>query len=335
MYDFYNRTILITGGTGTFGKAMVKKLLELSYILPGKKPRKIIVFSRDEFKQYEMCMIFDQSIMRYFIGDVRDKERLMMAMKDVDYVFHAAAQKQVPACEYNPFEAVKTNILGAQNVIQCAVENDVEKVMFISTDKAVDPNNLYGATKLVAEKLLVNANIFGNTKFSVTRYGNVFGSRGSVVDVFKKQVEEGTILITDKRMTRFWWTIDEAIDFVLDAFLIMKGGEIFVPILKSTYVMTLAEEIANGKTIKEIGKRAGEKIHEVLITTNEIERTYEFDDWGAYYIAPEHPLFKFFHHVNCSLVSLLNSYSSRDNVDGQFEREFIRDLLERSKKCSQ
>jgi UDP-N-acetylglucosamine 4,6-dehydratase len=280
---FNNKTILITGGTGSFGKKYTKTLLERY------KPKKIIIFSRDELKQFEMHQEFNQPCMRYFIGDVRDKDRLRRAMQGVDYVIHAAALKQVPAAEYNPMECIKTNINGAENVIDAALDNDVEKVIALSTDKAANPINLYGATKLASDKLFVAANnIAGGhkTTFSVVRYGNVVCSRGSVVPVFQKFIDENTgfIPITHEDMTRFWISLQEGVDFVLKNFERMLGGEIFVPKIPSIKITDLAIAMAPNLPQKVIGIRPGEKLHEVMCPEDLSFNTFEFDD--HFVIAP-------------------------------------------------
>lgn len=274
---FNNKSILITGGTGSFGKQFIRTILE-KY-----KPKKVIVYSRDELKQFEMQQDFNQPEMRYFIGDVRDGERLKQAMRGVDYVVHAAALKQVPAAEYNPMECIKTNIDGAQNVINAALENEVEAVVALSTDKAANPINLYGATKLVSDKLFVAANnIAGGrrTRFSVVRYGNVVGSRGSVVPFFKRLIANGAkeLPITDNNMTRFWITLLEGIEFVLNAFKRMQGGELFVPKIPSSKITDLAEAIAPGMPQKVIGIRPGEKLHEIMCPADDSHLTLEFND---------------------------------------------------------
>jgi UDP-N-acetylglucosamine 4,6-dehydratase len=274
---FQNKSILITGGTGSFGKQCVETLLN------HHQPKKIIVYSRDELKQYEMAQKFDSPIMRYFIGDVRDEQRLAMAMREVDYVIHAAALKHIPVAEYNPMECIKTNINGADNVINVALEQGVDKVIALSTDKAVNPINLYGATKLAADKLFVAANnIVGDrkTRFSVVRYGNVLGSRGSVVPFFQKLIQEGAteIPITDPRMTRFWITLNQGIDFVLKNFARMHGGEIFVPKIPSMKMTDMAEALAPGVPHKIVGIRPGEKLHEVMCPVESSHLTLEFDD---------------------------------------------------------
>lgn len=274
---FNNKAILITGGTGSFGKKFIGAILE-KY-----KPKKVIVYSRDELKQFEMQQEFNQPVMRYFIGDVRDGERLKQAMRGVDYVVHAAALKQVPAAEYNPMECIKTNIDGAQNVINAALENEVEAVVALSTDKAANPINLYGATKLVSDKLFVAGNnIAGGrrTRFSVVRYGNVVGSRGSVVPFFEKLIANGEkeLPITDNNMTRFWITLPQGIQFVLNAFKRMQGGELFVPKIPSSKITDLAEAVAPGMPQKVIGIRPGEKLHEIMCPADDSHLTLEFHD---------------------------------------------------------
>lgn len=275
---FDNKSILITGGTGTFGKQCIKT------ILSRYNPKRLIVFSRDELKQYEMQQgEYNHKAMRYFLGDIRDEDRLVQAMQNVDYVFHAAALKQVPAAEYNPMEFIKTNINGTENVIKAAMRNEVTKVIVISTDKAVSPANLYGATKLVAEKLCVAANNMAGghrTRFAVVRYGNVAGSRGSVIPLFRKLIAEGAkeLPVTDPRMTRFWLTIQQGVDFALKSMERMQGGEIFVPKIPSLRITDLVEAMVPGMTVKVIGIRPGEKLHEVLCPADGSHLTLEFDD---------------------------------------------------------
>jgi UDP-N-acetylglucosamine 4,6-dehydratase len=280
---FNGKNIFITGGTGSFGHKYTQTLLERY------KPNKIIIYSRDELKQYEMQQLFNAPCMRYFIGDVRDQERLIRAMRGVDYVIHAAALKQVPAAEYNPMECIKTNINGAEHVINAAIENNVEKVIALSTDKAANPINLYGATKLASDKLFVAANnIAGGSKprFSVVRYGNVVGSRGSVVPFFEKLRDSGAphIPITHLEMTRFWISLQQGVDFVLKNFERMLGGEIFVPKIPSIRVVDLAKAIAPDIPIKEVGIRPGEKLHEMMCPGDMSYNTYEYDD--HFVIAP-------------------------------------------------
>jgi UDP-N-acetylglucosamine 4,6-dehydratase len=271
--DWKDKVILVTGGTGSFGKKFTKILLE------EKQPKKIIIFSRDELKQHEMRVHgYDNPRLRYFIGDVRDRERLLRAMHGVDIVVHAAALKQVPACEYNPMEAIKTNILGTSNVLEAALDAGVKKVLALSTDKAVSPANLYGGTKLVAEKLVIQSNAYAAgsaTRYSCVRYGNVVGSRGSVVPLFLKQRSSGKITITDDRMTRFWLSLEQGVQFVITCIEQMEGGEVFVPKIPSTKVIDLARAIAPQAQIDIIGIRPGEKLHEDLLSADEARHTIE------------------------------------------------------------
>lgn len=272
-----NKSILITGGTGSFGRQFVRT------ILTKYRPKKVVVYSRDELKQFEMQQEFNSSVMRYFIGDVRDLARLNQAMRGIDFVVHAAALKQVPAAEYNPMECIKTNILGAQNVIDASINNGVSHVIALSTDKAANPINLYGATKLASDKLFVAANnITGGhrTRFSVVRYGNVVGSRGSVVPFFKKLIDQGAkkLPVTDPEMTRFWITLREGVEFVLKSFQRMQGGEIFVPKIPSMRILDLVESLAPGYPIEIIGIRPGEKLHEVMCPADDSHLTLEFHD---------------------------------------------------------
>lgn len=289
---FNDKTILITGGTGSFGQKFVSTILERY------SPKKVIVFSRDELKQFDMSQQFDQNCMRYFIGDVRDRDRLMMAMNGVDYVIHAAALKQVPAAEYNPMEAIKTNVNGAENVIHAALANNVKQVIALSTDKAANPINLYGATKLASDKLFIAANnIAGNrpTRFSVVRYGNVVGSRGSVVPFFKKLIDQGadSLPITDPSMTRFWITLQQGVDFVLRGFERMQGGELFVPKIPSVRIVDVARAMAPDLPHSIIGIRPGEKLHEVMCPADDSHLTLEFAD---HYVIQ--PTIQFVSHVD-------------------------------------
>lgn len=270
------KSILVTGGTGSFGHHFIKTVLERY------RPQKLIVFSRDELKQYEMQQEFNDPVMRYFIGDVRDVDRLKQAMRGVEVVVHAAALKQIPAAEYNPMEVIKTNIHGAQNVIEAAIANEVEHVIALSTDKAANPINLYGATKLASDKLFVAANnIAGGhrTRFAVVRYGNVVGSRGSVVPLFRRLLAEGAteLPITDPRATRFWITLQQGVDFVLECFGRMRGGELFVPKIPSIRVVDLAEAMAPGVKIRIVGIRPGEKLHEIMCSRDDAHLTLEFE----------------------------------------------------------
>ncbi|WP_372872405.1 UDP-N-acetylglucosamine 4,6-dehydratase (inverting) [Shewanella sp.] len=274
---FDGKSILITGGTGSFGRKYVSTLLERY------KPKRLIIYSRDELKQYEMQQVFNEPCMRYFIGDVRDADRLMYAFKEVDFVIHAAAMKQVPAAEYNPMECIKTNIHGAENVIKAAIANKIAKVIALSTDKAANPINLYGATKLASDKLFIAANNItggGKTRFSAVRYGNVVGSRGSVVPLFKKLIEDGatSLPITHPDMTRFWITLQDGVDFVLKNFARMQGGELFVPKIPSIRISDLATAYAPELKQDIIGIRPGEKMHEIMCPADDSHHTLEFDD---------------------------------------------------------
>jgi UDP-N-acetylglucosamine 4,6-dehydratase len=288
MFDLKNKDVLITGGTGSFGRRCAKILLE-QY-----SPNRLIIFSRDELKQHEMRTEgFEHPSIRFFIGDVRDVSRLRRAMVGVHVVIHAAALKQVPACEYNPIEAVATNVDGAKNVIEAALDNRVHRVVALSTDKAVNPINLYGATKLVAEKLFVQANAYRGgdpIRFASVRYGNVVGSRGSVVPLFRTQRETGKITITDPRMTRFWLTLTQGVQFVLQSIQEMQGGEVFVPKIPSMKLTDLADAIAPGCEVVNVGIRPGEKLHETLVSEDEARQCVELAD--SYVIAPMHPWWK-------------------------------------------
>jgi UDP-N-acetylglucosamine 4,6-dehydratase len=297
-----NKSILITGGTGSFGRQYIKTIL-------GRfKPRRVVVFSRDELKQFEMQQEFDSAAMRYFLGDVRDRARLVQAMRDVDIVIHAAALKQVPAAEYNPTECINTNIHGAENVIHAALENNVEKVIALSTDKAANPINLYGATKLASDKLFVAANNMAGghpTTFSVVRYGNVVGSRGSVVPFFRKLIADKAefLPVTHAEMTRFWITLQQGVDFVLTNLQRMIGGEIFVPKIPSIRVVDLVAALASDYPTRIIGIRPGEKLHEVMCPADDSHLTLEFDD----------------HFVICPAIKFHNSHRSYD-VNGLGEK---------------
>jgi UDP-N-acetylglucosamine 4,6-dehydratase/5-epimerase len=279
------KVVLLTGGTGSFGQ----KFTEI--VLNKYNPNTIRIFSRDELKQWKMEAKFKKDThLRFFIGDVRDKERLYRAMNGVDIVVHAAALKHVPVCEYNPFEAIKTNIIGAQNIIESAIDNNVDRVIALSTDKAVNPINLYGATKLVAEKLFIQANTYSGagkkTKFSCVRYGNVIGSRGSVIPLFLKQKKDGRITITDIKMSRFWITLEEGVEFVIKCAGKMVGGEVFVPKLPSANIMDIVKAVAPECKIEKIGIRPGEKLHEILINEDEVRQTREMED--MYIIQPNY-----------------------------------------------
>ncbi|MFO7742414.1 MAG: UDP-N-acetylglucosamine 4,6-dehydratase (inverting) [Anaerolineae bacterium] len=283
--DWGDQVVLVTGGTGSFGRKFTEIMLQ-EY-----RPQKLIIFSRDELKQHRMRMAgLDHRNVRYFIGDGRDLRRLRRAMNGVDIVVHAAALKQVPACEYNPIEAIMTNVIGARNVIDAALDTDVKKVLALGTDKAVNPISLYGATKLCAEKLFVQSNAYAGGRypgFSCTRYGNVVGSSGSVIPVFKRQRERGSVTVTDRRMTRFWLTLEQGVRFVISCIEEMHGGEVFVPKIPSMRIMDLAQAVAPGCRVEFIGIRAGEKLHEVLISRDESRYALELKD--RFVIQPVHP----------------------------------------------
>ena len=284
MIDLSGKTLLVTGGTGSFGTAFIRTVLARHDV------HSIRVFSRDELKQSELQNSLHDDRLRWLLGDVRDGARLKVASRGVDLIVHAAALKQVPACEYNPFEAVQTNIMGAQNVISAAIENHVPLTMALSTDKAVNPANLYGATKLCAEKIVAQAGVYapgGETRFASVRYGNVVGSRGSVVPIFKAQAEAGKLTITDERMTRFWITLEAAVEFVLSSLELVQGGEVFVPKIPSMRIMDLAKALAPDAEIDIVGIRPGEKLHEVLLTEDEARQSYDVGD--RYVILPSRP----------------------------------------------
>lgn len=313
--DLNGKTILITGGTGSFGRQFSETLLKRY------KLRKLVILSRDEHKQYDMqqsAAFADREELRYFLGDVRDVDRLRMAMRGIDYVVHAAALKHVPAAEYNPFECIRTNVYGAENVITAAIDCGVKKVIALSTDKAVNPINIYGASKLASDKLFIAANILtgdAQTQFSVVRYGNVLGSRGSIVPLIRRLVEEGceSIPLTDNRMTRFWITLDQGINFVLSSAEIMKGGEIFVPKVPSMTVVDMMEALAPGIPREIIGIRPGEKLHELLISEDDTATVVERD--GCYIICPaQDPSIQASHERETAVVAPPNfQYASNTN----------------------
>ncbi len=317
MVNWSRESILVTGGTGSFGKKFVEIMLR------DYQPQRLVVFSRDELKQHEMRTSgFDHPSMRYFIGDVRDVERLKRALAGVTVVVHAAALKQVPACEYNPFEAIQTNIMGGRNVIDAAIDQGVRRILALSTDKAVNPINLYGATKLCAEKVFVQANAYAgakNTRFSCARYGNVVGSRGSVIPIFLEQRRRGKITITDARMTRFWLTLEQGVKFVIRCLEQMHGGEIFVPKIPSMRLLDLAETIAPGCQVETIGIRPGEKLHEVLVSEDESRQTLETED--MYVIQPSHPWWKSENWMNAKALPEGFRYSSDTNERWLTRRE--------------
>ncbi len=308
--DWSEQVVLVTGGTGSFGKKFVEVMLRDFH------PRKLIIFSRDELKQHDMQTSgFDHPSLRYFIGDVRDAQRIERAFDGVTVAVHAAALKQVPACEYNPFEAIQTNIMGGRNVIDAAIDRGVGKVLALSTDKAVNPVNLYGATKLCAEKMFVQANAYSGTqptRFSCARYGNVVGSRGSVIPVFLEQRKRGKITITDPRMTRFWITLEHGVRFVVSCIEQMHGGEIFVPKIPSMKLTDMAEAIAPGCNVEHIGIRPGEKLHEVLVSEDEARTALELGD--RYVIQPADPWWKVDNWEHASPLPEGFRYSSDNNT---------------------
>ncbi|MFH1184372.1 MAG: UDP-N-acetylglucosamine 4,6-dehydratase (inverting) [Chloroflexota bacterium] len=308
--NWNDQVVMVTGGTGSFGRKFVEIMLQDFH------PKKLIIFSRDEMKQHEMRGLgFDQPNVRFFIGDVRDRERLLRAMHGVDVVVHAAALKQVPACEYNPMEAVKTNIFGTSNVVEAALDAGVRKVLALSTDKAVNPVNLYGATKLAAEKLTVQSNAYAagtSTRYSCVRYGNVVGSRGSVVPAFLKQRGNGRLTITDERMTRFWLSLEEGVRFVIGCIENMHGGEVFVPKIPSMKVVDLARAIAPGAALDVVGIRPGEKLHEVLISEDEARNTVESQ--RMYVVKPPETLWERTLNYEGTLLADGFRYSSDTNT---------------------
>ncbi len=321
--NWSEQVVLVTGGTGSFGRKFVEIMLR-EY-----RPARLVIFSRDELKQHDMRAAgYDHPSLRYFIGDVRDVTRLQRALAGVTVVVHAAALKQVPACEYNPFEAIQTNIMGGRNVIDAAIDQGVRRILALSTDKAVNPINLYGATKLCAEKMFVQANAYAgaqDTRFSCARYGNVVGSRGSVIPIFLEQRKRGRITITDPRMTRFWLTLEHGVRFVISAIEQMHGGEIFVPKIPSMRLVDLAEAVAPGCAVEHIGIRAGEKLHEVLLSEDEARNAVEVDD--KYIIQPSHPWWKKANWVQARELPEGFRYSSDKN--GQWlSQEQLQDLIE-------
>ena len=324
-----NKAILITGGTGSFGRHFVNHVVKTS------KPRRLVIFSRDELKQYEMQLQLSHEqypFLRYFIGDVRDGARLEMAMRGIDYVIHAAALKQVPVAEYNPFECVHTNVLGAENVVQAAIRAGVKKVISLSTDKAASPINLYGATKLAADKIFVAANNLTGKQgahFSVVRYGNVVGSRGSVIPLFRRAVERGDayLPITDHRMTRFLITLSQGVEFVIESLFRMQGGEIFVPKIPSIKISDLAEVVGNGIPYKAIGVRPGEKLHETLITSDDARSTLDMDD--HFVICPMFPFSDPEHEREWNGKIVAEDFSYSSNTNSEFlDQAGIKRLLE-------
>lgn len=321
--EWSSKKILITGGTGSFGQAFVRHALE------NLKPNVIRVFSRDELKQAEMKTKFgDPSNLRFFVGDIRDSDRLQRALRGVDIVIHAAAMKRIEVCEYNPFEAVKTNILGTQNVIDNAIDCGVEKVVCLSTDKAANPVNLYGATKLCQEKIVVQSNSYvgpKKTRLACVRYGNVVGSRGSVVQLFRNQAAKGELQITDERMTRFWITLPQAVRFVETSMNMMKGGEIFVPKLPSMKILDLASALYPELKVRYIGIRPGEKLHEMMITDNESSHTVELED--RFIIEPEFPWWSSDYHRPGKRLGENSTYTS-DNNDWWLGPNELKEMVE-------
>ncbi len=320
--NWTEQVVLVTGGTGSFGKKFVEIMLR------DYQPRKLVIFSRDELKQHDMRTSgFNHPRLRYFIGDVRDQSRLERAFAGVTVVIHAAALKQVPACEYNPFEAIQTNIMGGRNVIDAAINQGVRRIFALSTDKAVNPINLYGATKLCAEKMFVQANAYAgaqDTRFSCARYGNVVGSRGSVIPVFLEQRKKGKVTITDPRMTRFWITLDRGVKFVIHCIENMHGGEIFVPKIPSMSMLDLAQSIAPGCEIEYIGIRPGEKLHEVLLSEDEARNAVEVKD--MYVIQPSHPWWKTGNWINAKRLPDGFRYTSDTNPHWLSDGE-LQDLI--------
>ena len=330
--QFDNKSVLVTGGTGSFGKRFIKNLLTRS------KVRRVVIYSRDEFKQYEMQQQFSDSlsVLRFFIGDVRDGQRLQLAARETDIIVHSAALKHVPAAEYNPFECIRTNIIGAENVVHAALNNGVEKVLALSTDKAANPINLYGATKLASDKIFVAANNLSGsigTRFSVVRYGNVVGSRGSVIPFFRRLIAEGTdhLPITDARMTRFWITLQQGVDFVASSIGMMRGGEIFVPKIPSMRMTDLAACLAPELPIREIGIRPGEKLHEVMITDDDSRLTLELPD--RYIIEPAFNFWKRETYLKSGAKSVAEGFryasdTNDDWLDGERLKRLMAETIE-------
>jgi UDP-N-acetylglucosamine 4,6-dehydratase/5-epimerase len=321
--ELQGKVILATGATGSFGTAFI------SSVLAEHDPAAIRVFSRDELKQYDLQRkLGNDERLRMFLGDVRDLDRLTRATQGVDVIVHAAALKQIPACEYNPFEAVQTNVIGAENVVSAAIANDVPKTIALSTDKAVNPVNLYGATKLCAEKIITQGNAYASdsvARFSTVRYGNVLGSRGSVIPLFKRQAHEGELTITDEAMTRFWIPLEQTVQFVIDCLGRMQGGEVFVPRIPSMRVRDMADALAPDASRRIVGIRPGEKLHEVLITEDESRNAVAFDDYFAIY--PSFPFWRRADYPKGDELPPGFRYSS-DNNDQQLDADQIRDMAE-------
>ncbi len=327
--DLNGRGILITGGTGSFGHAFVK------FVTRHYSPRRLVIFSRDELKQYEMQQGFNQPYLRYFIGDVRDVERLEVAMRDIDYVVHAAALKQVSAAEYNPFECIRTNVHGAENVVNAAIRSGVRRVIALSTDKAANPINLYGASKLASDKIFVAANAFAGsrpTRFAVVRYGNVIGSRGSVVPFFEKLIASGVsaLPITDKRMTRFLIALEHGVKTVLSSLQMMSGGELFIPKIPSVRIVDLAEAMMPGVNLKLVGIRPGEKLHEMMISEDDARATIELSD--RYVIEPMFEFWQRDHYDQIESKKVGENFCYASNTNKQWlDVSQIRELLQRVK----
>lgn len=326
--QFDDKAVLVTGGTGSFGRRFIDTLLKRS------SARRVIVFSRDEYKQYEMQQLFDGEAaprMRFFIGDVRDAERLELATREVDFIIHAAALKQVPAAEYNPFECIRTNVSGAENVVRAALRNGVKRVIALSTDKAANPINLYGASKLASDKIFIAANNLAgktDTRFAVVRYGNVVGSRGSVIPLYRKLVAEGAqyLPVTDERMTRFWITLQQGVDFVATSLAMMNGGEIFVPKIPSMRIADLARLMAPGRPIKVVGIRPGEKLHEVMVTEDDSRQTLELAD--RYVIEPSFAWWQRDSYVSSGAVPVAQGFRfASDTNDDWLDAERLEALL--------
>ena len=324
-FDLNDKNILVTGGTGSFGRRFVRMVVD-RYV-----PRRLVVFSRDEQKQYEMAAEFEGRPLRFFIGDVRDPDRLEMAMRDIDYVVHAAALKHISAAEYNPFECIKTNVNGAENVVRAALRNEVKRVIALSTDKAVNPINLYGASKLASDKIFVAANNLSGTaatRFSVARYGNVLGSRGSVVQQFERLLREGAddLPITDERMTRFWITVGQGVEFVLSSLAMMHGGEIFVPKIPSMKIVDLARCMAPDLPLRVIGIRPGEKLHEVLVTADDARTTIELDD--RYIVEPAFAFWSREPYVACGARPVADGFRyASDTNNAWLDADSLKRLL--------
>ena len=317
------KSVLITGGTGSFGKAFVTRVLEDDEVT------KLVVFSRDELKQFEMAEKINSPKLRYFLGDVRDYQRLLRATDGIDVIVHAAAMKQIPASEYNPMEAIKTNVTGAENIVNASIENGIQRVVALSTDKAANPANLYGATKLCSDKLLIAGNVLAGarpTRFSAVRYGNVLGSRGSVIPFFLDKAKTGSIPITDERMTRFWLTIQEGVQFVLDSFERMHGGEIFVPKIPSFKVTDVARVVCPGIPTHVVGIRPGEKLHEVMITEDDAHSTYEFEKYFAI-ISPALKLIGDYEKIGTKVAEGFR-FSSDNNKIWHTDESFLKVLKE-------